>query len=112
LSFSQNGKYITGVATKGQAIIDVPYKYTLAQASETSIMSTMPDALAGVRADELKTGEMVRFMLNELVLGVGETVYGLGERFGALVKNGQRVSMWNSGEAVVVVGYDGGPVEC
>ena len=30
-----------------------------------------------------------------LALGVGETVYGLGERFGALVKNGQVVDTWN-----------------
>src|SRR5699024_8108028 len=29
-------------------------------------------------------------------LGVGETVYGLGERFGAFVKNGQTVDVWNA----------------
>ncbi len=98
LVFSRNGKYLTGVEPKGQAVIDVPHKFTLAQASETSIMSTLPDALAGVRPEELKTGEMVRFMLNELVLSVGETIYGLGERFGAFVKNGQRVSNWSSGK--------------
>ena len=28
--------------------------------------------------------------------GVGETVYGLGERFGAFVKNGQTVDIWNA----------------
>lgn len=28
-------------------------------------------------------------------LSVGETVYGLGERYGAFVKNGQHVEMWN-----------------
>ena len=29
-------------------------------------------------------------------LGVGELVYGLGERFGPLVKNGQTVDIWNA----------------
>jgi len=31
----------------------------------------------------------------QLDLGVGETVYGLGERFSAFVKNGQVVDIWN-----------------
>ena len=31
-----------------------------------------------------------------LTLGVGDTVYGLGERFGPLVKNGQAVDSWNA----------------
>lgn len=31
-----------------------------------------------------------------LSLGVGEAVYGLGERFGPLVKNGQEVDIWNA----------------
>jgi alpha-D-xyloside xylohydrolase len=35
------------------------------------------------------------FMAQYLSLGVGETVYGLGERFGPLVKNGQTVDIWN-----------------
>lgn len=35
------------------------------------------------------------YMLAALDLGVGERVYGLGERFGPLVKNGQNVDVWN-----------------
>lgn len=34
-------------------------------------------------------------MLEQLSLGVGECVYGLGERFTAFVKNGQVVDLWN-----------------
>ena len=34
-------------------------------------------------------------MHEQLGLGVGEHVYGLGERFGAFVKNGQSVDIWN-----------------
>jgi len=32
----------------------------------------------------------------QLDLGIGEAVYGLGERFGPLVKNGQTVDIWNA----------------
>lgn len=35
------------------------------------------------------------YMLAELDLGVGEKLYGLGERFGAFMKNGQSVNIWN-----------------
>ncbi|MFG2041706.1 alpha-xylosidase [Dactylosporangium sp. NPDC048998] len=37
-----------------------------------------------------------QFLREQLDLGVGETVYGLGERFGPLVKNGQTVDIWNA----------------
>jgi alpha-D-xyloside xylohydrolase len=37
-----------------------------------------------------------RHMLEQLALGVDEWVYGLGERFGPFVKNGQVVDMWNA----------------
>lgn len=35
------------------------------------------------------------YIYERLDLGVGETVYGLGERFTALVKNGQSIETWN-----------------
>ena len=35
------------------------------------------------------------YVFERLDLGVGETVYGLGERFTALVRNGQSVETWN-----------------
>ena len=34
-------------------------------------------------------------MRQELDLSVNEHVYGLGERFGAFVKNGQSIDIWN-----------------
>jgi alpha-D-xyloside xylohydrolase len=40
-----------------------------------------------------KEGHYVR---EQLSLGIGELVYGLGERFGPLVKNGQVVDIWNA----------------
>ena len=36
-----------------------------------------------------------KYIVNGLNLGVGELVYGLGERFTGIVKNGQTVDMWN-----------------
>lgn len=35
------------------------------------------------------------FVQEQLSLGVGENIYGLGERFTAFVKNGQTVEIWN-----------------
>jgi alpha-D-xyloside xylohydrolase len=42
------------------------------------------------------TTEDGTFVHEQLSLGVGELVYGLGERFGPLVKNGQTVDIWNA----------------
>jgi alpha-D-xyloside xylohydrolase len=47
-------------------------------------------AMAALDTDE---GSFVR---EQLLLGVGDAVYGLGERFGPLVKNGQQVDIWNA----------------
>ena len=37
----------------------------------------------------------------QLTLDVGETIYGLGERFTNFVKNGQSVDIWNADGALV-----------
>ena len=36
-----------------------------------------------------------QYVHEQLDLGVGEAVYGLGERFGPFVKNGQSIDIWN-----------------
>ena len=36
-----------------------------------------------------------RYVAEQLSLGVGELVYGLGERFTPFVRNGQRIDIWN-----------------
>ncbi|PPF46868.1 alpha-xylosidase [Pseudoclavibacter sp. AY1F1] len=48
---------------------------------------------------ELQRPGPTSYMFAQLDLDVGEVVYGLGERFGPVVKNGQSVDIWN---------YDGG----
>ncbi|MBI9045946.1 MAG: alpha-xylosidase [Anaerolineaceae bacterium] len=42
---------------------------------------------------DLRDGD--RYLVDQLSLSVGECVYGLGERFAAFVKNGQKVNIWN-----------------
>ncbi len=48
------------------------------------------------KAVGLFTQDGETFLREQLSLQVGETVYGLGERFGAFVKNGQSVDIWNA----------------
>lgn len=36
-----------------------------------------------------------RYVHEQLTMGVSENIFGLGERFGAFVKNGQTVDIWN-----------------
>ena len=47
-------------------------------------------------AGYVKTRGGAAYMKEQLALGVGECVYGLGERFTAFVKNGQVVESWNA----------------
>ncbi|KAG9698279.1 glycoside hydrolase family 31 protein, partial [Aureobasidium melanogenum] len=40
--------------------------------------------------------DIKHYILTQSTLGVGEQIYGLGERFGALNKVGQSISLWNA----------------
>ncbi len=51
---------------------------------------------SGVKAMALLDTDHGHYVREQLDLAVGETVYGLGERFGPLVKNGQSVDIWNA----------------
>ena len=51
---------------------------------------------AAVDAGPVGAGRGSAYVHEQLALGVGELVYGLGERFGPLVKNGQSVDIWNA----------------
>jgi len=83
------------------------------QASGTMLTSSGPkstsyirldddaDVSAGVsgnaRASAVRTAPTSRtFVSQQLSLDVGDLVYGLGERFGPIVKNGQTVEIWNA----------------
>ena len=50
------------------------------------------------------------FMMQRLSLSVGECIYGMGERFGPLVKNGQSVQIWNEdGGTISEIAYKNVP---
>ena len=76
---------------------------TIVSAGDKSIANVRvrPDAqLDGVPVGNAREGTVraapSAYTLQQLSLGVGELVYGLGERFGPLVKNGQTVDIWNA----------------
>lgn len=54
------------------------------------VLTSSTDRSVGVATTRQGT-----FVHEQLTLDVGEHVYGLGERFGAFVKNGQSVDVWN-----------------
>jgi alpha-D-xyloside xylohydrolase len=56
------------------------------------ILTSSPRKAAGF----LDVAGAGRFVREQLTLGVGEQVYGMGERFGPFVKNGQAIDIWNA----------------
>ncbi|MDO8119818.1 alpha-xylosidase [Isoptericola sp. b490] len=85
LSFWRDGRRLTGSGHKSVGYL------TLA---ENATVSAEPAGLTGVTATGL--ARPGAYMHAQLDLGIGEAVYGLGERFGPLVKNGQTVDIWNA----------------
>ncbi|QRW01716.1 glycoside hydrolase family 31 protein [Ceratobasidium sp. AG-Ba] len=81
----RDGRILTSAGPKAQAIIDIPYKYTMGSAANTSCLATDRSS----NPNPPPPPEHVRYMLSELALSAGELVYGLGEQFGAYIKNGQ-----------------------
>jgi alpha-D-xyloside xylohydrolase len=67
-----------------------PWALQFSDARGRTLTRSPPTAL-GLMA---KAGAGV-FLREQLSLGVGELVYGLGERFQAFCRNGQSVDMWN-----------------
>lgn len=64
------------------------WHFTFQRAGQTIIWSE-------ARAVGLFEREGKTYIREQLSLDVGETIYGLGERFGPFVKNGQTIEMWN-----------------
>ncbi|WP_102192519.1 alpha-xylosidase [Microbacterium aurantiacum] len=84
LSFEVDGRRVTGSGHKAQGYI----RLSADAAVDAGVVgNTQYDA--GIPAASA-------FVHEQLDLGVGELVYGLGERFGPLVKNGQSVDIWNA----------------
>ena len=77
LSFSSGGRRLTGSGQRAAAWVRLA-----------------PDAQVDAPPVGLPRG--TAYVHEQLDLGVGTHVYGLGERFGPLVKNGQTVEIWNA----------------
>jgi alpha-D-xyloside xylohydrolase len=84
LSFAVDGRRVTGSGHKAQGYI------RLADDAQVD-PGIVGNARQGGGAPAAST-----FVHEQLDLGVGEQIYGLGERFGPLVKNGQTVDVWNA----------------
>ncbi|WP_194420248.1 alpha-xylosidase [Microbacterium abyssi] len=83
LSFERAGTVLTTAEEKSVALLDV--------AESVALDGQLEDQLRRHRG-----GGSQRYLHQQLNLGVGELVYGLGERFGPLVKNGQSIETWNA----------------
>jgi alpha-D-xyloside xylohydrolase len=93
LDFVAGGRTITGSGYKGMGVID-----TVARDQTAGEQAAGKHPAGGHPAGEHPAGGHPageHYIHEQLDLGVGETVYGLGERFGPLVKNGQAIDIWN-----------------
>lgn len=84
LAFEVDGRRVTGSGHKAQGYV------RLAPGAQVD---------AGIVDNARQGGSTPNgsvFVHEQLDLGVGELIYGLGERFGPLVKNGQSVDIWNA----------------
>jgi alpha-D-xyloside xylohydrolase len=84
LSFEEGGRRLTGSGHKAQGYMQL--------SSDAQVDSGI---VGNARAAQARPAACA-FVHEQLDLGVGELVYGLGERFGPLVKNGQSVEIWNA----------------
>ena len=84
LSFESNGRVLTSSGHKSLAYLQL--------AADAQVEpGPVGNARAATQGPRRHT-----YVHEQLSLGVGELVYGLGERFGPLVKNGQTVDIWNA----------------
>ncbi|WNM24738.1 alpha-xylosidase [Demequina capsici] len=85
LDFEVDGVRVTGSGHKSIGYIELGKESTVT-AEPAGLVGYSPDGMAPART----------YVHEQLDLDVAETIYGLGERFGAFVKNGQSVDMWNA----------------
>ncbi|MEJ3404287.1 alpha-xylosidase [Rathayibacter sp. YIM 133350] len=82
--FEAAGRRLTGSGSKALGYVELADDAQV----DTGLVG---NARSGTSAPSSRT-----YVHEQLDLGVGELVYGLGERFGPLVKNGQSVEIWNA----------------
>ncbi len=80
----RSGALTARIATDGDWTVDF-------LADGDVLTSSTPNSIGAITDG---TGE--HFIREQLTLGIDDHVYGLGERFGPLIKNGQSVDSWNA----------------
>ncbi len=79
-----SGDLVARIATEG------PWRVDFEQ--DGQVLTSSTERSVGL----VTTADGEHFVHEKLALGVREHVYGLGERFGPLAKNGQSVDIWNA----------------
>ncbi|KAI0201550.1 glycoside hydrolase family 31 protein [Astrocystis sublimbata] len=83
-----------------QHTFDVRFHSTDGSKALTSLLGrSVGLAYSPAPSNPMQTGDMRDFkhcIFTQTTLGVGESVHGLGERFGAFNKVGQSISLWNA----------------
>lgn len=73
-----------------KVVVPVSGEWQYAFQRENRVLTASEPRAVALLAQNGKT-----YMREQLSLEAGETIYGLGERFGPLVKNGQSIDTWN-----------------
>lgn len=85
ITFKDSRRTLTTAGFKHQGVFDVPYKWTIGTAANSSCLAL--DSSSNPHPSH--SPESVRYVHSELNISPGELIYGLGEQFGAFVKNGE-----------------------
>ena len=85
ITFKDSRRTLTTAGFKHQGVFDVPYKWTTGTAANSSCLALDPSSNPHLTHPP----ESVRYVHSELNISPGELIYGLGEQFGAFVKNGK-----------------------
>ena len=85
LSFWHGDERLTGSGHKAEGYVTL---------DADAPVAAEPAGVAGVTTTGLASSRT--YVHEQLDLGVGELIYGLGERFGPLVKDGQSIDIWNA----------------
>lgn len=86
ITFKSPTRILTESGFKHQALYHVPSVWTTQSASNSSV--TAQDPLSNPNPEA--PPPVVRYLNSELNISPGELIYGLGEQFGAFVKNGKK----------------------
>jgi alpha-D-xyloside xylohydrolase len=85
------GRFVVRAGPVELRIDENPWGMTFVDTASGEAITASPFKALGMMD---KSGET--FVREQFTLGVGEQVYGLGERFQAFSRNGQTIDMWNA----------------